>query len=191
MRGAERFVPPHARHYLTRQRESAEGAEAEREKPGLNRPPASRRTRSDIRTEAQGRAELKAACLALLDTVAMEHPAGHGKLAARYILRSQNDDRIELMFERDAKSRANLWLARDRAGDLLNTGIEFRAYPASDLYQATEPGGKTSYGRHAALRSMRDLANADLVRFTIERAEQMEALLANLTSDVASNSVTR
>jgi hypothetical protein len=63
---------------------------------------------------------------------------------------------------------------------LLEADIEFRVSLASSLYQETEPGGKCPYGRHAALKSMRDLANADLVRFTIERLTQMQLIVGTL-----------
>lgn len=139
-------------------------------------------SRIDTRSELLGRDELKSRCLALLDAAAMEHPAGHGKLFARYVLRTQDGDRIEMMFEKGEKSRANLWLACDHAVQLVTMGVEFRDYPGSALYQPTEPGGKPAYGRHSALKSMRDLANADLVRFTIDRVDQMEMILATLTT---------
>ena len=64
----------------------------------------------------------------------------------------------------------------------MNAAIEFRVDPASALYREVESGGKRPYGRHAALRSMRDLANADLVRCTIERFEQLETILAKLSA---------
>lgn len=86
------------------------------------------------------------------------------------------------MFEKGEKSKANLWVSRDHAQSLLDTGIEFRDYPASSLYQEAEPGKARAYGRHAALKPMRGLARADLVRFTIERVEQMELILASLAA---------
>lgn len=84
------------------------------------------------------------------------------------------------MFEKTEKSRANLWLAQGLVGDLVTADIAFRIYPASALYKAPEPGGKQSYGRHAALKPMRSLAHADLVRFTIDRTEQLERVLEHL-----------
>ena len=129
------------------------------------------------------RSELKHACLGLLDRAAVEHPCGHqGKLAARYIIRSASEERIELMFEKGDKSKANLWITRNHAQGLLDTGIEFRDYPASSLYQESEPGQARPYGRHAALKPMRGLARADLVRFTVERAEEMELILGSLAA---------
>lgn len=127
------------------------------------------------------RAELKAVCLALLDEYAVEHPAGHqGKLAARYVLRSRAGERIGLMFEKHEATPANLWVDRRYASNLLDTGAEVRAYPASALYLPTEPGAKRQYGRHAALKAMRDLAHVDLVRFTIDRPDQLLKVLTHL-----------
>lgn len=136
-----------------------------------------RRLRDDRRSTRLERAELKAACLAILDAAAVEHAAGHGKMVARYILRSQNDERIELMFEKDEKSRAHLWLAKDYARGLLNGGLEVRSYPAAGLYQAPKPGGTAAYGRHSGLKTMRDLANADLERFTVGTVGEAEVIL--------------
>ncbi|WP_231572730.1 hypothetical protein [Paracoccus sanguinis] len=137
-------------------------------------------TRAEISVDMQGREELKAQCLALLKEAAHEHPAGHSKLVARYVMRSRNDNRIELMFEKSDKSRANLWLASRYGAELMDVGIRCRAYPASAIYQDAAPGGKKVYGRHSALKSMRDLAHADLIRLTIERPAQMETILRKL-----------
>lgn len=64
----------------------------------------------------------------------------------------------------------------------MEVGIDALVYPASALYQASEGGEKRTYGRHAGLKVMRDLANADLVRFTIERPGQMQFLLGALAN---------
>lgn len=131
------------------------------------------------KTMLSGR-DLTLACISLLDAVAIEHPAAHTKFAARYILRSKDDDRIELMLERNGSGWPKLWLTHAHARLLIDLGVKFRSYPASSLYQPSETGGKLSYGRHAALKSMRDLANADLVRFTIDRPVQLETILMKL-----------
>ena len=158
-------------------------ASANSHSPNPAAPATGRQTRVDRQAELHARGGLKVACLALLDTVAIEHPAGHTGSVARYLLRSNDDDRIELMFEKGPKSRANLWLTRALVGDLLSAGIEFRLYPASDLYKPTEAGGEPSYGRHTALKKMRDLANADLVRFTIYRVEEVQKILREVVAD--------
>lgn len=129
------------------------------------------------------RAELKAICLALLDEAALDHPAGHqGKLAARYILRAGDGERIGMMFEKHEATKAHLWLEQRHARHLMDAGIDHRVYPAAALYQEGASGEKQAYGRHAALKAMRDLANADLVRFTIDRVGQMEMILTKLAA---------
>ena len=130
--------------------------------------------------------ELKAACLALLDKAAVKHPAGHqGKLAARYVLRAGSDERIGLMFEKSEKTKAYLWIEKRFADGLVSRDIDHRCYPANELYKAAKDGEKPAYGRHAGLKAMRDLANADLVRFEIVRLEQLETILSSLASPSA------
>lgn len=127
------------------------------------------------------RAELKLACLALLDEVAVQHPAGHqGKLAARYVLQSASGKRIGLMFEKSVTTPANLWLEQRFATDLMEAELQPRVYLASDLYSETEPGQKPLYGRHTGLKPMRELANADLVRVTFDRIAQLEMIITRL-----------
>lgn len=86
------------------------------------------------------------------------------------------------MFEKSDKTKPLLWVELRFLRDLVHDDIEFKLYPASALYQAVEPGGQQPYGRHAALKGMRDLANADLVRLTIDRVEQLGTLLAHLAT---------
>lgn len=124
-------------------------------------------------------------CLAMIDEVAFEHPSGHTKLVARYVMRSDDGDRTEIMFEKNESGRAKLWMTRDRAEALLSAGIKLDVYRASDLYRKTLDGSEPVYGRHSALKSMRELANADLVRFTIQNKDQMRRLLSTLSSKKA------
>jgi hypothetical protein len=128
------------------------------------------------------RAALKSAVLAILGQVALEHPVGHqGKLAARYVLRSQSGERIELMFEKGPKSPPHLWMSRAHAAAIGQVGAVMREYPASDVNRVTDAvTARTIYGRHAALKSMRELAEADLVRLTPETAGQVNTILARL-----------
>ena len=127
-----------------------------------------------MNAEVMNREMLIAACLTQLGKASVEHPAGHkGKLAARYIIRSNNDERVGLMFEKSGKTKPYLWMARPHARDLLEADTEFRVYLPSSLYQEAEPGGKRPYGRRAALKSMRDLANADLI---LDRVGQMDLI---------------
>jgi hypothetical protein len=128
-----------------------------------------------------GRAALKRACLRHLEAGASEHPAGHqGKLAARYVLRSASGEGIELMFEKGPATPAHLWILRQFADSLSDAGIMSKHSPAALLYQQTDTAGRPKYGRHSALRPMRQLANADLTCFTIEHEAEIERILADL-----------
>jgi hypothetical protein len=114
----------------------------------------------------------------LLDSFCKEHPAGHQtKLAARYVLVVSNGERIGLMFEKAMTAPANLWLRADHASRLGDPDCISKYYPASALYIDKDENGRLIYGRHTGLKSMRDLANADLVRLTITNVSQMQRLL--------------
>lgn len=86
------------------------------------------------------------------------------------------------MFEKSDKTKPLLWIEHRFLRDLVHDDIEIKFYPASALYQAVEPGGKQPYGRHAALKPMRDLAHVDLVRFSIDRVEQLRTILTHLAT---------
>jgi hypothetical protein len=127
------------------------------------------------------RQELKRACLALLDSMCIEHPAGHqSKLAARYLVVAPNGERIGLMFEKAPNAPANLWVRADHARRLGNPGCDCRDYPASDLYVEKDKKGEPMCGRHTGLKTMRDLAHADLMRLTIQEIGQLQFLLEGL-----------
>ena len=127
------------------------------------------------------RIRLKAECLVRLDRVATEHPAGHqGKYSARYVLHGRRGRRVGIMFEKGPNTPAHLWLPRDAASPLMDSGIEYRLYPATDLYGDTGADTKPQYSRHSGLKPMRDLANIDLVRFTINDVSQIEEILVAL-----------
>ncbi|NVK57344.1 MAG: hypothetical protein HWE26_17205 [Alteromonadaceae bacterium] len=127
------------------------------------------------------RLEFKNACTAFLDQVALEHAAGHqGKLAGRYTLIADGGTRIGIMFEKSEKTQAHCWVEARFADSIGDIGIEHKRYMASDLYKKNPKTGKISYGRHAALKSMRDLCNADLVRFTPVDAAELERLVNRL-----------
>ena len=129
------------------------------------------------------RIELKRACLAELDAVAVEHPAGHqGKLAARYVLLAPSRKNFEMMFEKAPGTKANLWVLLEAGSGLLDAGIPYRLSPAAGTYATKDSNGKPMYGRHSALRPMTQLANADLICFSVERPGQMSILLEHLRS---------
>jgi hypothetical protein len=127
------------------------------------------------------REELKRSCLGILDSMCIEHPAGHqSKLAARYVIVARDGERIDLMFEKAPSVPANLWLRADHSRRLGNPGCECRDYPASDLYVEKDKNGAPIYGRHTGLKTMRDLAHADLLRLTIEDVGQLQVVLQRL-----------
>jgi hypothetical protein len=139
--------------------------------------------RSD--TPLMTREELKRACLGILDSMCIEHPAGHqSKLAARYVIVARDGERIGLMFEKAPSAPANLWMRADHARRLGNPSCDFRDYPASNLYTEKDKNGEPIYGRHTGLKTMRDLAHADLVRLAIEDAGQLVDLLIALERSV-------
>ena len=129
------------------------------------------------------RRKLKLSCLGALDALAVEHESGHqGKLAARYTLRTEHGMAVELMFEKSPKTPANLWMTLQTGRDLLDEDISYRLSPASEVNHAFGADGRPKYGRHSALKTMHQLAHADLICFRIEREGQIEALLARLSS---------
>lgn len=131
-------------------------------------------------TGSTSRSDFKRACLALLDAVAVEHPAGHqGVYAARYILQTADGQPIALMFEKGERTPAHIWVATRHLAFQLSEGVTVREYPADALYQPADDGEKT-YGRHAGLKAMRELANVDLVRVTVETVGQLQTVVQGL-----------
>ncbi|WP_240661612.1 hypothetical protein [Nioella ostreopsis] len=131
------------------------------------------------------REDLKRACLNRLEEIAMEHPLGHqGKLAARYLLRRLDGDVIEIMFEKGPRSPANLWVGERFMRSLVDGPIPFRLSPARTLFAARTSDGRTLYGRHSALRPMRQLGTADLVCFALRSLADLELVLQALIGEV-------
>lgn len=129
------------------------------------------------------RKALKNTCLELLDRVAVEHPAGHQfKLAARYVITSRGGERIGLMFEKHESVPAQVRVARHYGKDLLGNEIPVCEYHAEKLYTSSDANVEPAYGRHAALKSMRDMANVDLLRFTVESRAQLERIVLHLAA---------
>lgn len=128
------------------------------------------------------RDQLKTACMRRLDERALAHPAGHqGKLAARFVLRGQGGDAIEMMFEKGPRTRANLWVAERRVCRLMQeSDLDHRLAPASVLFATRGANGKPIYGRHSALKTMRELAEADLVCFQINALAELDRILDHL-----------
>lgn len=132
------------------------------------------------------REDLKRACLNRLEEIAMEHPLGHqGKLAARYLLRRPDGNAVEIMFEKGPKSSANLWVCERFVGSLLEGDIAFRRSPAQTLFATRSGDGRTIYGRHSALRPMRQLGTADLICFALRSPADLELVLQTLIGAAA------
>lgn len=121
---------------------------------------------------------LKTAAVALLDSLAREHPLGHQQSKGRrYILSAPGGTALELMFEQDADTKANLWAHAEAAGRLASMG---KSRPASDLWTRTGKDGKPLYGRHSALETMPQLGAADLVVFPLSNLAELGAVLDQL-----------
>lgn len=126
--------------------------------------------------------ELKRLCIERLDEAAMEHPSGHqGKLAARYLLKRPDGDVVELMFEKGPKNPPNLWVTNTRVAELISQSeLQFRLSPASILFNKKGSDGKPVFGRHSALKAMRELGHADLVCFRITSPDDLDRILGHL-----------
>lgn len=124
------------------------------------------------------KAVLKAAAVALLDTIAEEHPAGHqASKARRYVLAAPGGTALEVMFEQDEGSSAHLWVHRAAAGPLASRGEQ---KTASALWKKLGKDGRPSYGRHSGLRIMPQLAEADLVRFKLNSLAELGGVVDQL-----------
>lgn len=129
-------------------------------------------------------AELRAfkrAVVERLDREAKEHSAKHQAVYAnRYVLRSQHDARVELMFEKGEASPANLWVKADFVSSLLDGRIRFTLSPAAKLGQQIGRTGERAYGRHSALEPMMQLGRADLICFDLRSMAELERILSVL-----------
>ncbi len=112
------------------------------------------------------RKRLKHAIVALLDTIAVEHPLKHqGSKAQRYVLTSRYGVPVEIMFEKNEDSPPNLWVAEGAAGRKLIADAPNKPSPAAKLRTKMGKDGELHYGRHSALEHMPQLGEADLVCF--------------------------
>ena len=127
----------------------------------------------------------KRTILGLLDTVADEHPLGHQpSKAAHYVLLSHHGARVEIMFEKNVNSPSNFWCRESAASAALIAALRPQHYPSSALWTKRGVDGECLYGRHSALRTMPQLGEADLVRFTptcLTEAEQIIDRLRTVT----------
>ncbi|PPE79383.1 hypothetical protein C3941_13615 [Kaistia algarum] len=121
---------------------------------------------------------LKRAVVGVLDAIASEHPLRHQpSKARRYILAAPSGTPLEIMFEQDVASPVNLWMALKAAGPLSSKGA---VSMASSLRTRTGRRGNVLYGRHSALERMPQLGDADLVRISIDRFEELGVVLDQL-----------
>lgn len=126
-------------------------------------------------------AALKLAVVMRLDSVGQEHSLGHqSRYANRYVLRSDDGMRVEVMFEKDRETPANLWVRQDFVTDLLDGSIPYTISPKSKLRQTRGKGGEMQYGRHSALEKMMQLGGADLVCFALRDITDLDRILAAL-----------
>ena len=134
------------------------------------------------------RLELKRAIESRLDNDldVQTHDIGHQeKYANRYVLRSANGEHVELMFQKDERSPANLWVKKAFVEELLDgpsagMPLEYKISSASNLYQTIGKNGEKQYGRHTGLKSMPQLKEADLVCFALYDMDNLERILETL-----------
>jgi len=124
------------------------------------------------------RALIKAAAVALLDTLGQPHPLGHQvSKARRYVLSVSCGATLEVMFEQNPESPPNLWVLASAAA-----GLTGKLSPAAKLRSATGRDGQPNYGRHSALEKMPQLGEADLICLAptslAELGEILDQLLA-------------
>lgn len=126
------------------------------------------------------RDQLKKAVVALLDSLAAEHPLGHqDSKAARYVLTTSGGAQIELMFEKNAQVPANLWCLEKAVARLVG-GPSATASPASVLHAKKNAKGQPLYGRHSSLENMPQLGNADLICFRLKSLSDAGVVLDHL-----------
>lgn len=130
--------------------------------------------------------ELKRRIVSRLNCNAKEHSLGHqARYANRYVLRSADGTRIELMFQKDEKSPPNLWVRKDFVEGILRDRpgghpLKYKESPKSGLYKEVGKTGNLKYGRHSGLENMPQLGNADLVCFNLRNLDELEYILEAL-----------
>lgn len=124
------------------------------------------------------RAQLKSAIIERLNAVCQDHPMGHqGSKAARYIFKGENGTTVEIMFEKNEGTLANLWVKEAFVSTILDGDIDYTRKPASELYQKTGKNGEKLYGRHYSMEKMPQIGQADLVRFNLTSIHQLDRIL--------------
>ena len=127
-------------------------------------------------------AALKTAITMGLDAVAKEHRLKHqDSYANRYSMRSANDAPVEIMFEKGGNTLPHLWVLAEHFAPLAGSGLDAKPYPKEDLDTVPAKGGGMQYGRHSALKDMRLLGKADLVRVTLRSKAELDQILSVLS----------
>lgn len=129
--------------------------------------------------------QLKKAILELLNSQGREHSSGHQtSKAGRYVLTAPGGLPIEVMFEKDEATGANIWCPAKVASLLSDLNPEIS--PKAGLWVKRNKKGELLYGRHSGLRAMPQLAEADLAKFQVrtlgEAKRVVDAILAASTS---------
>lgn len=127
------------------------------------------------------RIALKNAAVALLGSLADEHPLGHqDKKANRYVLTRKDGTTLEIMFQKDEGAPPNLWTEDRFLRPLVGGSINCETSSAALLYSEVGPNGKLRYGRHSALETMPALGMADLIYATPCDLQELGRILDQL-----------
>lgn len=127
------------------------------------------------------RTKLKDACKRVLSRRATEHTLGHqSSKAFRYYLQTKRLGKLEVMFEGNPESPANLWLGAQVRSFVEPVTDAIKSSPGAGCY--TKPGktGKLLYGRHSGLEKMPQLGLSDLICICIEDEAELETILERL-----------
>jgi hypothetical protein len=137
------------------------------------------------------RVNLKRAILSRLDAVAEPHRLGHqDDYANRYVMRSDHDARVELMFEKGSKTEPYLWVLAKQVTSISNEEVPSEFYSKEDIYKIPAKNGGMQYGRHSALEKMTLLGRDDLVRFTLRSLQDLNHILLVLKQAQRQKAVT-
>ena len=117
------------------------------------------------------------------------HCKGHQPVKAnRYVMDSADLGYVELMFEKDDDSSANLWVKHEFVAKMLAKCPSYerkrKVWVCDDmeceLYPA--PGLEGSCGRHSGLKCMPQLGISTLVCFRLNKMEDLDRILNVLDS---------
>lgn len=125
----------------------------------------------------------------LLDRVALPDSRNRtSEKANHYTLRTASAFDLRLMlqtYENQKTGRIeppNIWVL-ERATSALNLNrFDVARSPGRQLYLENGASGKKRYGRHSGLRSVPQLADADLIRITPKTFAEAEIIVAALKS---------